>query len=130
MERKIGEIFKFDNENYKVVEHDGCAGCAFIESKYCLSGKLGKCGSMSRNDWKNVIFKKLLCNMKEFNLEEAKAGKPVCTRDGHEVRILCYDAKGGDDIRIVALIDINGVETPMSYYKDGKVFRDTRVYIE
>lgn len=62
--------------------------------------------------------------MKEFNLEEAKAGKLVCTRDGHEVRILYYDAKGGDDTRIVALIDVNGVETPMSYYKDGKVLKD------
>ena len=31
--------------------------------------------------------------MKEFNLEEAKAGKPVCTRDGRKVRILCWDFK-------------------------------------
>ena len=29
--------------------------------------------------------------MKPFNLEEAKAGKPVCTRDGRKVRILCTD---------------------------------------
>ena len=31
--------------------------------------------------------------MKPFNLEEAKAGKPVCTRDGRDVRILCFDLK-------------------------------------
>lgn len=30
--------------------------------------------------------------MKPFNIEEAKAGKPVCTRDGHEARIICFDA--------------------------------------
>ncbi|MBQ1732552.1 MAG: hypothetical protein II037_10115 [Bacteroidales bacterium] len=29
--------------------------------------------------------------MKPFNLEEAKAGKPVCTRDGKEVKILDFD---------------------------------------
>ena len=29
--------------------------------------------------------------MKPFNLEEAKAGKPVCTRDGRDVRIVCFD---------------------------------------
>ena len=27
--------------------------------------------------------------MKPFNLEEARAGKPVCTRDGKKARILC-----------------------------------------
>lgn len=31
--------------------------------------------------------------MKPFNLEEAKAGKPVCTRDGREARIICFDVK-------------------------------------
>lgn len=29
--------------------------------------------------------------MKPFNLEEAKAGKPVCTRDGRKVNILRFD---------------------------------------
>ena len=32
--------------------------------------------------------------MKEFNLEDAKAGKPVCTRDGREVELLKFDARG------------------------------------
>ena len=43
--------------------------------------------------------------MKPFNLEEAKAGKPVVTRLGRPVRILCWDAKGSDPI--VALIDLD-----------------------
>jgi len=29
--------------------------------------------------------------MREFDLGEAIAGKPVCTRDGRKVRILCFD---------------------------------------
>jgi hypothetical protein len=39
--------------------------------------------------------------MKEFDLELAKAGHPVCTRDGKPVRIVCFDAKG--DYPIVGL---------------------------
>jgi len=31
--------------------------------------------------------------MKPFNLEQAKAGKPVCTRNGEPARILCFDLK-------------------------------------
>ncbi len=29
--------------------------------------------------------------MKPFNLEEAKAGKPVCTRDGRRVEIISFE---------------------------------------
>lgn len=29
--------------------------------------------------------------MKPFNLEEAKAGKPVCTRDGRKVKIISFE---------------------------------------
>lgn len=32
--------------------------------------------------------------MKPFNLEQAKQGKPVVTRDGRPVRILAFDRKG------------------------------------
>jgi hypothetical protein len=42
-------------------------------------------------------------NLKPFNLEAAKAGKPVCTRDGRKARIICFDRVG--DFPIVALTD-------------------------
>ena len=29
--------------------------------------------------------------MIEFNLEAAKAGVPLITRDGHKLRIVCFD---------------------------------------
>ena len=60
-------------------------------------------------------------NLKPFNLEAAKAGKPVCTRDGKKVRIICFDKQEGFPIialvetkvndRVseeIALFDING----------------------
>lgn len=45
-------------------------------------------------------------NLKPFDLEAAKTGKPVCTRDGRKARIICFDKK---DINypIVALIEEN-----------------------
>lgn len=57
--------------------------------------------------------------MKPFNLEAAKAGKPVCTRDGRKARIICFDAKCIKPI--VALIECeNGEEMISSCDKDGK----------
>lgn len=41
--------------------------------------------------------------MKPFNLEEAKAGKPVQTIAGKPVRIICFDKVGTDQRPIIAL---------------------------
>jgi len=42
-------------------------------------------------------------NLKPFDIQKAKEGKPVCTRDGRKARIICFDTKY---IRpIVALVD-------------------------
>lgn len=62
-----------------------------------------------------------LSNLKPFSLEAAKAGKPVCTRDGHKARIICFDRK--DNTPIVALIEcVNHVEILQCVYNDGKCF--------
>lgn len=50
----------------------------------------------------NMEEKKL--NLKEFDLEKAKAGKPVYTRDGRKVRIICFDKKN-DSHTIVSLVE-------------------------
>lgn len=61
-------------------------------------------------------------NLKPFDLEAAKAGKPVCARDGRKARIICWDRK---DIKpIVALVtSINGDninEKAFYYFEDGQ----------
>ena len=44
-------------------------------------------------------------NLKPFDLEAAKAGKPVCTRDGRKARIICFDRITCDDYsKIVACV--------------------------
>lgn len=55
-----------------------------------------------------------------FNLQLAKKGLKVQTKDGHNARIVCYDRKG--DYSIVALIEdkISLIEKAEYYTKDGK----------
>ena len=56
--------------------------------------------------------------MKPFDLEAAKAGKPVCTRDGRKARIICWDKKGL--VQIVALIEHENSEIFLAYYNNGR----------
>ena len=42
--------------------------------------------------------------MKNFDIELAKQGKSVCTRDGRPARIVCYDFISLDNTPIVALV--------------------------
>lgn len=63
--------------------------------------------------------------MKPFDIELAKQGKPVCTRDGRPVRILCYDFKSLENTPIMALIRLNEhQEGVVHYYIDGKHFEN------
>ena len=56
-------------------------------------------------------------NLKPFNFEAAKAGKPVCTRDGRNARIICFDAEG--EHPIIALVTDGVQESPYNYTKEG-----------
>lgn len=64
-------------------------------------------------------------NLKPFDLEAAKAGKPVCTRDGRKARILCYDLKGAK-YPIVAAIETQDyiAESISAYDKNGRFVHD------
>lgn len=59
--------------------------------------------------------------MKTFDLEKAKAGAPVCTREGFKARIVCFDVDN-DKFPVVALIkdSINSNEYPVSLTKEGR----------
>lgn len=59
--------------------------------------------------------------MKPFDLEKAKTGAPVQTRDGHKARIICFGRKEVD-FPVVALV-INpksGKESLETYQSDGR----------
>lgn len=71
------------------------------------------------------IWKEKKLNFKPFDLEAAKAGKPVCTRDGRKVRILCYDLKGAE-YPIVALVEAHDYldESISTYDRNGRFDHD------
>lgn len=48
--------------------------------------------------------------MKEFDINLAKAGKPVCTRDGRKARIICYDRQCDHGFPLVVLVENPGAE--------------------
>jgi hypothetical protein len=63
--------------------------------------------------------------MKPFNLEEAKAGKPVCTRTGLPVRIICFD-RLDNQYNLIGLIQITENNEDMIIFTlEGKYFMDS-----
>jgi len=72
--------------------------------------------------------------MKEFDIEKAKAGAPVCTRDGRPARIICWDYQGynvekeEDKFPIIALVKCYDGERAFLYRETGKT-RDKKIDI-
>lgn len=62
--------------------------------------------------------------MKPFDLEAAKAGAPVCTREGKGARIICADRRGYPASVIIALLDDGDREGVEFYYADGRWEKD------
>ena len=59
-------------------------------------------------------------NLKSFDIEAAKAGKPVCTRDGRKARTICFDRIDAKPIlALVRLTDGKG-EDVFDYFVSGK----------
>ena len=64
-------------------------------------------------------------NLKPFDFEAAKAGKPVCTRDGRKARIICFDFQSIENTPIVAVVQVTDKqEVIANYYEDGRRFVD------
>jgi len=73
------------------------------------------------SDTEHSSSEKIGKNLKPFDLEAAKQGKPVCTRDGRKARIICFDMNSFNNHIIVALItEENGTESIYSYTSEGK----------
>lgn len=106
--KKVGEPEIINGKKVQsiVTGYVGCAFCIFKKGGACLSG--GTCKNRGtriyveiKQNKEDMEEKKL--NLKEFDLEAAKAGKPVCTRDGRKARIISFD-RHGEDCPIIALV--------------------------
>ena len=133
---KVGEPIRIENKSYQKIKAPCalCDHCAFYDnfSRNCkLSYYINHYPAYScltnemfveiKQNKENMGEKKL--NLKPFDLEAAKAGKPVCTRDGRKARIICFDRKylyDGQAFSIVALVNEGTYsESVYSYTKDG-----------
>lgn len=105
---KVGEPEIINGKKVQsiVTGYVGCAFCIFKKGGACLSG--GTCKNRGtriyveiKQNKEDMEEEKL--NLKKFDLEAAKAGKPVCTRDGRKARIISFD-RHGEDCPIIALV--------------------------
>lgn len=89
MERKIGEIFYFNNKKIKVVNAEGpcyCKDCIFVSGKYCIRGEavnfVGLCVNTHRSDQTSVKFVEI--KESEFNMDKKKE-LTISIPDGYEI---------------------------------------------
>lgn len=59
--------------------------------------------------------------MKPFNLEEAKVGKPVCTRNGRRVEIISFENPSNNNYPILAKVFKDDYEK-FTFTKSGTFF--------
>lgn len=131
---KVGDPIRIENKSYQKIKVPGalCGHCAFYDnfsrncklSYYinhypaysCLTNEIFVEIKQNKEDMEE---KKL--NLRPFDIEAAKAGKPVCTRNGRKVRILCYDLKG-EEYPIVAAVETpdHMAESISAYDKNGR----------
>lgn len=72
-----------------------------------------------------------LSNLKPFSLEAAKAGKPVCTRDGRKARIICFDREfiyEGQNYCIVALIKEGPYNETVYNYTENGLYNSNKIH--
>ena len=119
---KVGEPFVYEGkvlQRLRSIDGYSCVHCLFKEQA-CNFDSCDKDSFLVETEFKleNMEEKKL--NLKPFDFEAAKAGKPVCTRDGRKARIICFDTINKGNYPIIALLEDKGCEAIFYYNKDGK----------
>lgn len=123
---KVGEPFVYEGkvlQRLRSIDGYSCVHCLFKEQA-CNFDSCDKDSFLVETELKleNMEEKKL--NLKPFDLEAAKAGKPVCTSDGRKARIISFDRKflfKGVSYPIIALVeDAAKEETIYGYNEKGK----------
>ena len=130
---KAGEPMKIHNRLVLKVKADAykCMRCCFYSKGKCEL-TMQECEHYDCDEENKFIelkqnkedMEEKKLNLKPFDLQKAKAGKPVCTRDGHKARIICFDYNGETGYYpIVALVHYNKgnkcYERVLKYTYDG-----------
>ena len=125
----VGEPITIKGRTFQklILDNCSCADCVFnVQNKECYKNSYidGPCPEdeiwveIKQNKEDTMEEKKL--NLKPFDIQKAREGKPVCTRNGRKARIICFDAKCADT-PIVALVTRNDGEILFRYYRDGRL---------
>ena len=91
---------------------------AFVNNKITYAEYEKSVEEWYKNKYSKEEYKEENLTLKPFDLEAARSGKPVCTRDGRKSRIICFDVKAKKPI--AALITNDDTEEVHFYYDDGR----------
>lgn len=119
---KVGEPYEFDGhlfQSYRTFE------VPIFTENYATVRELGNNSKISieiKQNKEDMEENKL--NLKPFDIQKAREGKPVCTRDGRKARIICFDRKlyhDGYNYPIVAMVNDNDNDNELvhAYTQDG-----------
>lgn len=125
---KIGESMKIHGRLVLKVKADArqCMGCCFY-SKFMCELTMEECVYYDCGEGTKFVeikqtkedMEENKLNLKPFDIQKAREGKPVCTRDGRKARIICFDRDW--DMHIVALVTDPLGESVHYYLSNGKV---------
>ena len=135
---KVGEPMKIHNRLVLKVKADAykCMRCCFYSKGKCeltmQECEHYDCGEENKfieiKQTKEDMEEKKL-NLKPFDIQKAREGKPVCTRDGRKARIICFDVKGSM-YPIIALIEESEGEKLCSYMPNGRSYKNEKECID
>ena len=109
-----------ENENYRFIVFVESHNVGYYSSMYD-SKPHNRIDDIVEIENKEDMEEKKL-NLKPFDIQKAREGKPVCTRDGRNARIICFDRESVASI-VALIMDNNDREEIRSYYEDGKSAR-------
>ena len=130
---KVGEPIIVNGKNVQLLKTTiaNCDNCAFYKDVNCdFTCYPRKCYGGEEGTYVEIKTKEDMeenkLNLKPFDIQKAREGKPVCTRDGRKARIICFDAKDTQPIIGLYEKNIDGIvrEYLCSYHTDGRMYDD------
>ena len=101
---KVGEPIVYMSRTFQRLKSPDTKQCkyCYFRNQVCNPQLCGKETFLVEIKQTKEDMEEKKLNLKPFDIQKAREGKPVCTRDGRPARIICFDRKGYR--KIVALV--------------------------